>query len=219
MGSDSLGEMSADDERYVKGSLCSPYSGGAYAYLEPNRAGPLHAYALGYLEAAITFGESAVRRPSDLAFYPLLHLFRHGVELALKQLAYDIAKYKGAGEGPVLDHLIAGLWRQLKPDLDEWIASRRYGGEPPPESTEFDEIMADLVRVEPTGFPSRYPTTKKGDDIHPQLSTVDFAKFVHAVRRSESTLRKWMDQLSADASVQSDYLAERRRTRDSRAGD
>jgi tRNA(Leu) C34 or U34 (ribose-2'-O)-methylase TrmL len=79
--------------------------------------------------------------------------------------------------------------------------------------------MVDLVRVEPTGFPSRYPTTKAGADIHPQLSTIDFAKFVHAVRRSESTLRTWMYQLSADASVQADYFAERRRTRADRAGD
>jgi hypothetical protein len=211
--------MSTTDERYVKGSLCSPYTGGAYAYLDSNRAGPLHAYALGYLEAAITFGESAIQRPSDLAFYPLLHLFRHGVELALKQLSYDIAKYKGAGEGPTLDHLIDGLWRQLKPDLDQWIESRRNGGEAPPESTEFDDIMVDLIHVEPTGFPSRYPTTKKGADIHPDLSTIDFAKFVHAVRRSESTLRTWLYQLSADASAQEDYLAERRRTRDDRAGD
>jgi hypothetical protein len=211
--------MSAADERYMKGSLCSPYAGGAYAYLDPNRAGPLHAYALGYLEAAITLGESAIRRPSDLAFYPLLHLFRHGVELALKQLAYDIAKYKGESEGPTLDHLIAGLWRQLKPDLDQWIESRRYGGEAPPESTEFDDIVADLVCVEPTGFPSRYPTTRQGTNIHPPLSTVDFGKFLHAVRRSESTLRTWMHELSADASFQADYLAERRRTRDERAGD
>jgi hypothetical protein len=211
--------MSADDERYVKGSLCSPYTSGAYAYLDPNRAGPLHAYAVGYLEAAITFGESAIRRPSDHAFYPLLHLFRHGVELALKQLTYDIAKYKGADEGPALDHLIGDLWQQLKPDLDQWIESRRCGGEAPPESTEFDDIMVDLVRVEPTGFPSRYPTTRKGADIHPQLSTIDFAKFVHAARRSESTLRTWMHELGADAAFQADYLAERRRARDDRAGD
>jgi hypothetical protein len=60
---------------------------------------------------------------------------------------------------------------------------------------------------------------KKGADIHPQLSTVDFAKFVHAVRRSETTLRTWMYQLSEDASVKADYLAERRRIRNERAGD
>ena len=121
LAADSVVDMSDDDERYVKGSLCSPFAGGPYAYLDPNRAGPLHAYALGYLEAAITLGESAMRRPSDLAFYPLLHLFRHGVELALKQLAYDVAKYKGASEGPKLNHLIEGLWDQLRPGLDEWI--------------------------------------------------------------------------------------------------
>ena len=81
--------------------------------------------------------------------------------------------------------------------------SRRYNGETddaPPESTEFDDIMADLVSVEPTGFPSRYPTTKQGENIHPPFSTVDFGKFVHAVRRSEDTLRTWMHALNADAS-------------------
>jgi hypothetical protein len=211
--------MSATDKRYVKGSLCSPYAGGPYAYLDPNRAGALHAYALGYLEAAITLGETAIRRPSDLAFYPLLHLFRHGVELALKQIACDIAKYNGVDEMPPLDHLIAELWQQVKPDLDSWIASRRYSGEAPPESDEFNDIIVDLVCVEPNGFPSRYPTTKKGADIHPRLSTVDFATFLHAVRRSENTLRTWMFELSEDAVIQADYLRERRRTRDNRAGD
>ena len=211
--------MTAPDERYVKGSLCSPYSGGAYAYLDPNRAGPLHAYAVGYLEAAITLGESAIQQPSDLAFYPLLHLFRHGVELALKQLAYDLARYDGSGGGPVLDHLIANLWKSVKPGLDQWIEARRYSGEPPPDSAEFDDIMADLALVEPTGFPSRYPTTKKGDDIHPELSTVDFGRFVHAARRSEDTLRTWLYQLSEDATIQAEYLAERRRTRHERTGD
>ena len=206
------------DDRYVKGSLCSPYSGEAYAYLDPNRAGPLHAYALGYLEAAITLGEEAIRRPSDLAFYPLLHLFRHGVELALKQLAHDLARYNGSGGGPALDHLIAKLWRSMKPDLDQWIEARQYTGEPPPDSAEFDDIMADLADVEPTGFPSRYPTARNGDDIHPELSTVDFGRFVHAVRRSENTLRTWLYDLSQDATIQAAYLAERRRTRNERPG-
>jgi hypothetical protein len=45
------------------------------------------------------------------------------------------------------------------------------------------------------------PRCSRRADIHPQLSTVDFAKFVHAVRRSASTLRTWMYQLSEDASV------------------
>jgi hypothetical protein len=129
------------------------------------------------------------------------------------------AKYTGATGGPTLDHGIADLWRKLKPELDQWVGLRSYDGEAPSESTEFDDIMADLVRIESTGFPSRYPTTKKGADIHPQLNTVDFVKFVHAMRRSESTLRAWMHELGADASFQADYIVERRQKRDDRAGD
>lgn len=211
--------MSNDSERYAKGSLCSPYSGGPYAYVAINRALPteaFHPYALGYLEAAITLGEAAIRRPSDLAFYPLLHLFRHGVELSLKQLAFHAAKYHGEDAPTKFDHLIESLWSTLKPKLDTWIESRRYSGEPPPESDEMNDIICDLVKVEPDGFPSRYPTTKAGKDIHPKLSTVDFGKFVHAVRRSESILRDWMYQLDQDASVMADYLEERRRTRHER---
>ncbi len=216
--------MSNDSERYVKGSLFSPYSGGPYAYVEINRALPIDAfgpYARGYLDAAITLGEAAMRRPSDLAFYPLLHLFRHGVELSLKQLAFHAAKYHGDAGPKKLDHRIEDLWRDLKPKLDTWIESRRYSlaGEPPPESDEMDDIIGDLVKVEPDGFPSRYPTMKDGTDIHPKLSTVDFANFVHAVRRSESILRDWMNQLDQDAGVMADYLEERRRTRHERTGD
>ena len=58
-----------------------------------------HPYALGYLEAAITLGQAAIRRPSDLAFYPPLHLFRPGLELALKPLAFHAAKYHGDARG------------------------------------------------------------------------------------------------------------------------
>lgn len=150
--------MSNDCERYVKGSLFSPYSGGPYAYVEINRALPMeafHPYALGYLEAAITLGEAASRRPSDLAFHPLLHLFRHGVELSLKQLAFHIAKHDGDATPTKLDHLIADLWQTLKPKLDAWIESRSYTGEPPPKADEMDDIIGDLVKVEPDGFPSR----------------------------------------------------------------
>lgn len=214
----------SDAERYEKGSLFSPFSGGPYAYVEINRALPMEAftpYAHGYLEAAITLGEAAMRRPSDLAFYPLLHLFRHGVELSLKQLSFHAAKYSGEAPPTKLDHRIADLWSDLKPKLDAWIRSRVSGGagEPPPESTEMDDIIADLVKVEPDGFPSRYPTTKQGADIHPKLRTVDFEKFVKAVHRSESILRTWMYQLASDASVMADYLEERRRTRKSRPDD
>ena len=212
--------MAKDSERYVPGSLFSPYSGGPYAYVEINRGLPVDAfepYALGYLEAAITLGEAAMRRPSDLAFYPLLHLFRHGVELSLKQLSFHAAKYCGEPAPKKLDHLIADLWSELKPKLDTWIQSRRYSGDPPPESDEMDEIIGDLVKVEPDGFPSRYPTTKAGADIHPKLSIVDFANFLKAVRRSESVLRDWMNQLADDAGVMSDYLEKRRRTRHERS--
>lgn len=211
----------SEGERYEKGSLLSPVSDGPYGYVEINRALPLEAftpYAHGYLEAAITLGEAALQRPSDLAFYPLLHLFRHGVELSLKQLAFHAAKYSGEAPPAKLDHRIADLWRDLKPKLDAWIESRVYGvaGEPPPNSSEMDDIIGDLVKVEPDGFPSRYPTTKRGQDIHPKLRTVDFEKFVKAVHRSETILRTWMHQLAADASVMADYLEERRRTRASR---
>lgn len=216
--------MADDSERYAKDSLFSPYSGGPYAYVEINRALPteaFHPYALGYLEAAITLGEAAIRLPSDLAFYPLLHLFRHGVELSLKQLAFHAAKYHGDTGPKKLDHRIEDLWHDLRPKLDSWIESRRYSlaGQPPPESDEMHDIITDLVKVEPDGFPSRYPTMKNGTDIHPKLSTVDFTKFVHAVRRSESILRTWMYELDQDASVMADYLEERRRTRHERSGD
>lgn len=86
------------------------------------------------------------------------------MELSLKQLAFHAAKYSGEAPPTKFDHRIADLWSELKLKLDAWIESRLHGGvgEPLPDCAEMDDIIGDLVKLEPDGFPSRYPTTKQG---------------------------------------------------------
>jgi len=91
---------------------------------------------------------------------------------------------------------------------------RQPVGERLPDSGELHDIIDDLAKVEPNGIPSRYPKAIDGKDIHPPLSTVDFERFVHAIKRAQDTLRTWLHELDRDAGAYEIYLRERHRTHD-----
>jgi hypothetical protein len=111
-------------------------------------------------------GATAFRRTPVL---PCVFLFRHAVELAIKQLIADMFVVAGkAVPEKVLsrEHGLAVLWGLLKSDLDAWLDTRRYDAEPMPDSGEVDEIVADLDPIDLKGVAFRYATTTGGKDCH-----------------------------------------------------
>lgn len=94
--------------------------GAAYAYLAVNHGDMARRlYCSGFLEASahLLRASAANELPVDYCFYPAVFLFRHGLELAIKEMLAAIwALNRREGEPP-LRHGLQKLWEELRPDL------------------------------------------------------------------------------------------------------
>jgi hypothetical protein len=205
--------LMGSDHRYRKGSIFAPGSADRpCAVLGPNRTGPASAYRHGYFETARALVRGGRGIPPDTAFYPGVFLFRHAVELSLKQLIADVFVVAGKTPQPRMltrEHDLAALWATLKPQLDAWLDCERYGGEPLPDSHEVDDLIADLAPVDLDGVAFRYPTTTAGGDCHPPFSSVDLGSIEHAMSRGEASLRAWTHRVEEEATYVRERIAAR----------
>jgi hypothetical protein len=161
-------------ESFLDGPLFKPSTHPSVSlevYAPEWRAG---AQAIGYREAAKTLIDVILAGDpptSRTLLHPLLFLYRHAVELRLKQL---IAEY--GTEDARLGHELIGLWRVCRKIV-----------EPYSNSTDMDKaerIITELSAVDPKGQAFRYARSSKGHPIEIGFDEVDL---VH--------LRKLMDDL------------------------
>jgi hypothetical protein len=114
-------------------------------------------YAYGYFEAGSRLVKSLQADPFhvDSVIYPLVMVYRHGVETALKHLARILPPLCDETENVKLTHKL----------MDNWNIVRRYLEQLEFEIEDLDRvgaILADLVEIDFNGEPFRYPESKDG---------------------------------------------------------
>lgn len=135
---------------------------------------PWDIYAAGYKDAADALVEALIthRAPLDSVIYPLVFLYRQGLELQLK-LILPLAR-RLAGKDSVADHQhgLMPLWSELRRHLEQ-LDSRKEDKELPA----IEDFIRQLDTVDPGSFAFRYPTTKKGEVSLPKLRHVNVRHF------------------------------------------
>ncbi len=131
---------------------------------------PWDIYAAGYKDAADALvGVLAERKASlDSVVYPLVFLYRQGLELELK-LILPLAR-RLAGKEAVADHKhgLMPLWSELRRHLEQ-LDPREDDKELPA----IEDFIRQLDTVDPGSFAFRYPTTKKGEVSLPELRYIN----------------------------------------------
>ena len=140
-------------------NACVGENGGPYDSLD---------YAKGYFSAALVIVDSAreLRIPTDLAVYPVVFSFRHGIELALKYFVQSLPR--AADDTPRLKctHNLTDNWEVVRASV--------LGLEPlDPVSTipTLDGIIRDVVDFDPTGQVFRFPSDRSGN-LHLQEARI-----------------------------------------------
>lgn len=131
------------------------------AYFGSIRRGTFFSYAIAYHEAADRLAQSINDvYSSDQIIIPIVFLYRHSVELMLKDLL--IERDKQLGRLKEYGHGIRSLWQKLKPLLQEIY--------PPPEkSREIEAVEAclmELSEIDESSESFRYPVYR---DYNPTL--------------------------------------------------
>ncbi|MFB3302089.1 hypothetical protein [Pseudomonas sp. AMR01] len=131
---------------------------------------PLDLYAAGYKDAAdgLLFALAERKVSLDSVIYPLVFLYRQGIELELK-LMVPLAR-RLAEKPEKLDHShgLMPLWGELR-ELLEKLDPRKDDKELPA----MESFIQQLDKIDPASYAFRYPTTKKGAASLPDLQYVN----------------------------------------------
>lgn len=131
---------------------------------------PWDIYAAGYKDAAdAVVGALAERKASfDSVVYPLVFLYRQGLELKLKLILPRARRL--VGNEAVADHKhgLMPLWSELRRHLEQ--ISLHEGDQ---ELPAIEDFIRQLDTVDPGSFAFRYPTTKKGEVSLPELRHIN----------------------------------------------
>jgi hypothetical protein len=111
-------------------------------------------YINGYAEAAVAVINAARDRVAspDLLVFPLVFLWRHHIELALKNVIMLGRCLAGEDSRNPSGHNLAVLWREASGHI------HGLDDEEPPEFTHVDAIIQQIQRVDERADGFRYPT-------------------------------------------------------------
>lgn len=127
-------------------------------------------YAVGYKDAAdaVLFALSERRASLDTVIYPLVFLYRQGLELQMKMIL-PLAR-KLANKAPRDDHShgLMPMWKELRALVEELEPH-----EADQELPAIEEFIKQLDDVDPQSYAFRYSKTKKGHNSLPDLRCVN----------------------------------------------
>jgi hypothetical protein len=132
-------------------NACVGDNGGPYDFFD---------YALGYFKSASAIGRAAERMelPVDIAVYPMVYNYRHGIELCLKHLARLLPPLFGDQAIALATHKLLDNWQLVKPYI-----ARRQGFEPSTTIPLIEQVIEDVLAFDPNGEIFRFPEDRKGE--------------------------------------------------------
>jgi hypothetical protein len=119
----------------------------------------IHAYADGYKEAAeIVVGHAISRRAAnDTLVYPILFLYRHYLELRLKELIASGSVLIGKRIRPPADHRLDNIWGVCRP-----ILKKISPQEPANSFKTIGECIKEFARFDASSQSFRYSRSRNG---------------------------------------------------------
>ena len=158
------------------------------------------AYTEGYRRAARCLVEhvSKTGRSQDFLVYPVIFLYRHNIELCLKEIIQAALQLlnRNADEKQKKNlngHRLDDLWRDAKSLLSEVATSAGWQNLPKSDVDGIESYIRQISIIDPQSFSFRYARSKKGEKyIPPQLHHINLRHFLDHIE----TLVEYLDGLS-----------------------
>ncbi|MGH7451463.1 MAG: hypothetical protein ACRENG_08980, partial [bacterium] len=130
----------------------------------------LYLYAHGYKQAADILVDhiSATKRDQDILVYPIVFLYRHCIELYLKEIITEGNILLDEPKEMPTGHKIDVLWKDCKIILEKLQFDSTKD-----ELEAVDEIISQFSEKDPLSFAFRYPTDKKGEKLLPDIKYIN----------------------------------------------
>jgi hypothetical protein len=137
------------------------------ACLNPTWGSPEHGYTQGYWRGARILVQHVIdtQLNQDYLAYPIIFLYRHHVELALKDLIRRAPGLIGRPNSQLETHHLGNhrldwLWQDLKQIFDA-IAEPDWGKPDDADIEGIDDYIRQLCELDPDSYRLRYPRSKR----------------------------------------------------------
>ena len=125
------------------------------AFLEPNWV----LYVEGYKNAADYLVERSVsEHEMDFLVYPIIFLYRHYLELQLKDLFQQLREYHNLSCELSYNHDLTQLWNKIRPLMEK----NSNKSEDIENNNHIEARIKEFVRIDKGSFSFRYPVDKQG---------------------------------------------------------
>lgn len=176
---------------------------------EPGDIGQWNRYVEGYRTAADHVVEAIVGRAArgqfDLLLHPVVFLYRHHFELALKMIILIGRRYFDEKDDVPTGHDLMGLWREARRLLE-----KRW----PDGDQEVDEtvtrLLGELEGFDPKGTAFRYPDTTDAQTSFPDGVGANVRHLAHVAGRLSDFLRSCITGLWEELDQKETFLSDMR---------
>ncbi len=141
---------------------------------------PFDPYSRGYRKAADILATYVVKnhRDQDMLVYPILFLYRHYIELKLKEITHYGSMLLEGSKGIPQGHDLNELWLEARKVLE------RIEPEVPIEDLDnFESGLNQLVKMDRFSTAFRYPEDKKGKPSLPQVYHINIRNVQEVMAR------------------------------------
>jgi hypothetical protein len=150
-----------------------------------------YAYKEGYRRGAQVLVQAVreTERDQDFLVYPIVFLYRHHIELALKRVIrktpYLIDRVLTKAETDHLcKHRLDWLWQDFKPMAQGVCEAAGWDSLPEEDLEGIDEYIRQMVDVDPGSYSLRYAQSKTGDPSLPkELTHINLRHFGDSMER------------------------------------
>ena len=172
------------------------FTGGAHTALNAcvgRNGGPygLTDYASGYMKGGRRIANSLMENSisQDTVVYPLVFVYRHAIELYLKQLTECLLRIAGLVGKPCQTHNLADNWSLIKP----LIVAHATSFDPDAILIPLvDAVISDLIEIDPDGQAFRYPHARTGSRFLQETSLINIKVFADAIDMIAEVMDSWI---------------------------
>jgi hypothetical protein len=144
-----------------------------------------YAYTEGYRRAGSILVDHVKTHRSDLdaLVYPIIFLYRHHIELRLKNIILNGTKFLDEPCDFPKHHKLIELWSQARRILE-----KIYEGDPKEDLNDTENFIKQFSNKDLYGDAFRYPTDKQGKKTLPDLMHINIRKFSDIAEKTAQLL-------------------------------
>ncbi len=167
-------------------NACVGTNGGPYDYF---------AYSRGYFKAAHRLFDSIQENSSsiDLLVYPFVYLYRHGIELALKDLVLQLPLIWNEEPRQLFTHKLLEIWEVVHSYL---IREPEFTSQESILAT-VDKLIQDFDRIDSSGEVFRFPEARNGIQFLQSTKFINLEVLGNSMKEVDSAFEYWHYRVQA----------------------